>query len=97
MTSPGPHVDLHLAGCCIETAGRREHARLSRLALSGEVELDEELQDRFELLRRFLERVDFGALRSARPELSGLRDLRVRVRERDGRFEVDEIEVAPSR
>jgi hypothetical protein len=49
---------------CLETAARREYQRLTRAFLRGELE-EVEAEESIELLREFLEKADFVALRRA--------------------------------
>jgi hypothetical protein len=59
---------------CVETVARRERDGVLGLLLSGEHK-DRSLEQRFALLRLFLESVDFGELRSRcqEPLLAGRR------------------------
>jgi hypothetical protein len=49
--------------CCIETLSKREYKRTLNLLLK-EGSVNEELGERLEVLRLFLESTDFGRLRS---------------------------------
>ena len=62
-------VVLDLSFHCVQTAARKEHARLEQLLLAGRPEL--EAQERLMLLGEFLESTDFKKLRAERPELAG--------------------------
>ncbi|WP_287154281.1 hypothetical protein [Candidatus Solincola tengchongensis] len=62
---PFPAVELGAdAEHCLETAARREYQRLMGAFLRGELE-EVEAEAGIELLREFLERADFAALRRA--------------------------------
>jgi len=49
--------------CCIETVSKKEYERTLNLLLK-EGNMDEKLGERLDILRLFLESVDFGHLRS---------------------------------
>ena len=72
-------IELLLHDHCIETAAKRMYARLLAMCLKNRTvsvsESDPELQ--VEGLKYFLERVDFGYLRSRFPELNGFPSTRV--------------------
>jgi hypothetical protein len=48
---------------CVETVAKREYERVLSLLIKGERE-DKQLEEKLELLRRFLESADFSRLRS---------------------------------
>lgn len=64
---------FHLKEHCIETAARQERRRVvsELLELDESSERFQQLADDLELVTGFLERSDFGRLRSQRRELAG--------------------------
>lgn len=66
---PDTRVVLDVSGRCVETAAKHEHRRLVDALVAGTA--GERDADRVSLLKEFLERGDFRALRSEHPELAG--------------------------
>jgi hypothetical protein len=81
-------IRLDLGKHCIETAVRRKYNQtLSELLKPGAK--PENLEDRISLLKTALETLDFGRLRSSRPELTGGRAAEIAIEGTpDGRVHV---------
>ena len=71
-------VDLELDHFCIQTAARREHARLLRRLLEAQDE-DGVVMARVDLLAEFLAGTDFRRLRAEQPALAGGEVCRVTI------------------
>jgi len=76
---------LSLDGHCIETAARRERARIEArlLELDGPDSALRALGDDLALLTEFLRDTDFATLRTVRPDLDGRAALTVELRRDD--------------
>jgi hypothetical protein len=83
MPARSDELILDLDGHCIQTAAQRLYRRLRDRLLAGDA--DPATRDHLELLRSFLQQVDFKAARASDPELCGTVAVRVRVvRRADG-------------
>lgn len=90
---PDGSVELILEDACIQTTAKRLHRAIT-MALIEDRTSEAVVGPVLEVLESFLHRTDFGALRSAHPELAGGVRCRVRLfRQADGtvrwRSEVD--------
>jgi len=91
----GFEVVVVLRNHCIQTAARQEYQQLLSVCLR-EDEPGEEVTEKLSLLRDFLERTDFQRLRSQRPELSGMSEVRVAIRRAPPQgFECDVLREEP--
>jgi hypothetical protein len=72
-------IELLLHDHCIETAAKRMYARLLAMCLKSRAAsaMEDDPASQVEGLKYFLERVDFGYLRSRFPELNGSPSTRV--------------------
>lgn len=79
-------IELDLSRHCIQTAARRQYERrlASCLRPGGGEAARQGAEAEVELLRRALETVDFGRLRSGWKPLNGGPGVRVRLAEEDG-------------
>jgi ABC-type hemin transport system ATPase subunit len=91
-----PRVVLDLSQHCVETAARREHARLQAALLDRGYEA--ETAGQLALVREFLDTVDFRKLRRDMPELAGGSPIRLQLVRQAGRLQwnvVDQRRSAP--
>jgi len=67
-------VTLHTGEHCVETEAKNEYRRITGLLLEAEDGAEvEKLGEELELLREFIEKADFNALRSSDERLAGVR------------------------
>jgi hypothetical protein len=88
-------VELSLDGHCVGTAARRALTEIEGVLLGagGEDRAQEGLEQKHELLRRFLSATDLASLRASRPELTGRIPIRVRLRDDgEGGFTIERLD-----
>ena len=73
-----PGAILELDQFCIETTARRRYQRLMTEVLESE-EVEPAVKTDLEILRAFLDQIDFSAIRSAHEELCGGNRVRVLI------------------